>query len=96
MQFQKTLPLIGYDAFVGKVKQVENFTSAQGRRYEVDGITDDTLYFRRMVPAKRPETSTLSKPTKLTRNWKNLKPKTSGPTWKDGIRPQEAYCFAWN
>ena len=54
MQFQKTLPLIGYDAFVGKVKQVENFTSAQGRRYEVDGIMDDTLYFRRMDAGETP------------------------------------------
>jgi len=48
MQFQKTLPLISYPEFIQQVKTIENFTSAQGRRYEVDGVLDDTLLFRRM------------------------------------------------
>jgi hypothetical protein len=54
MQFQKSLPLITYDAFLDKVKQIENFTSARGRRYEVDAIHNDTLYFRRMDAGETP------------------------------------------
>jgi len=48
MQYRKNLPLIDYPTFLAKVKELENFTSARGSRYEVDGIVEEILFFRRM------------------------------------------------
>lgn len=47
-QYRKQLPVISYAEFISRAAEVQKFTSSKGRRYEVDGIMDDVLFFRRM------------------------------------------------
>ncbi len=46
--FRKQLPEIPYAEFISRAGTVERFTSSKGKRYEVDGLMDDVLFFRRM------------------------------------------------
>jgi len=46
--YQKQLPVIPYAEFLDKVRQVKKFTSSQGKRYEVDGLLNEVLFFHRM------------------------------------------------
>ena len=47
-RYQKQLPEIPYGEFIMRAGKVQKFTSSQGKRYEVDGLLDDVLFFRRM------------------------------------------------
>ncbi len=46
--YRKQLPEVAYADFIGRVATVKKFTSSQGKRYEVDGMMDEVLFFRRM------------------------------------------------
>ena len=46
--YRKQLPAIPYEDFISRAGQVKKFTSSQGKRYEVDGLRNDVLFFRRM------------------------------------------------
>lgn len=46
--FQKVKPLISLSAFLDKARNVKSFTSSNGRRYEVQRIENDEMYFLRL------------------------------------------------
>lgn len=46
--YRKQLPEITYAEFISRAGKVEQFTSSQGKRYEVDGLMDEVLFFRRL------------------------------------------------
>jgi hypothetical protein len=46
--YRKALPLVSYPDFLSMVSAVKKFTSSQGKRYEVDGMAEGFLFFRRM------------------------------------------------
>jgi hypothetical protein len=46
--YRKQLPEITYTEFISRAGKVKKFTSSQGKRYEVDGLMNDVLFFRRM------------------------------------------------
>jgi hypothetical protein len=46
--YHKILPLISYPDFLSRANTVKKFTSSRGRRYEVDAVAEEVLFFRRM------------------------------------------------
>lgn len=46
--YRKQLPEITFAEFISRAGKVKKFTSSQGKRYEVDGLMNDVLFFRRM------------------------------------------------
>jgi hypothetical protein len=47
-QFHRVKPLVSLNDFLTKAKTVESFTSSTGRRYSVDSVIDDAMYFYRL------------------------------------------------
>ncbi|MFD0795486.1 hypothetical protein ACFQZX_17825 [Mucilaginibacter litoreus] len=48
MPYKKNLPLITYTDFLARVALETHFTSAKGRRYEIQGIIDEVLIIVRL------------------------------------------------
>ncbi|MCG9911059.1 MAG: hypothetical protein MH137_07130 [Flavobacteriales bacterium] len=46
--FQKVIPIITLSEFLEKARKVKSFTSSNGRRYEVQRIENDELFFLRL------------------------------------------------
>lgn len=46
--FQKVQPLIPLSEFLQRVSKVKSFTSSNGRRYEVQRIENDEMFFLRL------------------------------------------------
>jgi len=46
--YRKQLPELSYAEFISRAGKVRKFTSSQGKRYEVDRLVADVLYFRRL------------------------------------------------
>lgn len=44
--YHKKSPVISYSEFMQHMKRVKEFTSSHGRRYEVDGLKNNLLFFR--------------------------------------------------
>lgn len=47
-RYRKQLPEIPYSEFISRAGKVKKFTSSQGKRYEVDRLWDDVLFFKRI------------------------------------------------
>ena len=47
-RFHKVKPLVSLKDFLEKAKTVESFTSSNGRRYSVDSVIDDEMFFWRL------------------------------------------------
>ncbi|MCZ8354012.1 MAG: hypothetical protein O9340_04710 [Cyclobacteriaceae bacterium] len=46
--FQKVKPIIPLSEFLDKARKVKSFTSSNGRRYEVQRIENDEMFFLRL------------------------------------------------
>lgn len=46
--FQKVIPIIPLQEFLEKARKVKSFTSSNGRRYEVQRIENDKIFFLRL------------------------------------------------
>jgi hypothetical protein len=46
--FQKVKPIISLPEFLDKARDVKSFTSSNGKRYEVQSIVNDEMYFLRL------------------------------------------------
>ena len=55
--FQKVKPIITLSEFLDKAKKVESFTSSNGRRYEVQRIENDVMFFLRLDAKSQTEWS---------------------------------------
>lgn len=47
-KFQRTDPITSLSEFLDKARNVKSFTSSNGRRYEVQRIENDKLFFLRL------------------------------------------------
>jgi len=47
-KFQRTEPIISLSDFLDKARKVKSFTSSNGRRYEVQRIENDKMFFIRL------------------------------------------------
>ena len=47
-KFQRTEPIISLSDFLDKARKVKSFTSSNGRRYEVQRIENDEMFFLRL------------------------------------------------
>ena len=47
-KFYRVKPLVSLNDFLEKAKAVESFTSSNGRRYSVDSVIDDEMFFYRL------------------------------------------------
>lgn len=47
-KFQRTEPIVSLSNFLDKARKVKSFTSSNGRRYEVQRIENDEMFFLRL------------------------------------------------
>lgn len=48
MKFVKQHPVISYSEFLNKLKDLKRFSSSSGKRYEVDAVSNEIIYFLRL------------------------------------------------